>query len=211
MNKVLTALVGVLIVGGFCWLFPPVRVHSLKAVRDAQLEAGFDAAGFAERFWQEQLLPAAADAYAVTDVLAVWESSPEAVREQFGRTMGVSSSYVLLLRGTGRVLSVDDDQVELVLDPGEEVPRVVIPLGFVFGNAVRDCTGLLDPSDYPNAQEFNDIAAELNAIVETDVLPRLQEIAAVGTWIEFAGSTEITDEELDLNPIELVPILVKRK
>ena len=32
---------------------------------------------------------------------------------------------------------------------------MLIETGHIFGNAVRDGTGLLDVNDYPNSQEFN--------------------------------------------------------
>jgi len=85
----------------------------------------------------------------------------------------------------------------------------VIELGFVFGNAVRDATGLIKASDYPNAQEFNDISAALNSMVETNVLPQLQEMAKVGGRIQFVGCVEVGDEEMDLKPLKVVPIEVK--
>jgi predicted lipoprotein len=74
---------------------------------------------------------------------------------------------------------------------------------------VRDATGLIKASNYPNAQEFNDISAALNSIVETNVLPQLQRIAKVGGRIQFAGCVEVGEEESDLKSLKLVPILVK--
>ena len=85
----------------------------------------------------------------------------------------------------------------------------MIELGFVFGNAVRDATGLITASSYPNAQEFNDISAALNSMVEANVLPQLQQIAKVGDRIQFVGCAEVGDEDTDLKPLKLVPVMVK--
>ena len=123
--------------------------------------------------------------------------------------MGVGSSYYLFLRGDGRVVSADENHIGLSLKPDDDEAQVVIELDFVFGNAVRDAMGLIKPSSYANAQEFNDLAAALNNIVETSVLPQLQRIAKVGGRIRFAGCAEVGDEELDLKPLKLVPIKVE--
>lgn len=209
MKRFLPWLILLLVVGGLCCVFPPFRVHSLKEVRAAQAGQQFNAADFVGRFWSEKLLPATAKAADVEQVVAVIANSPTKVREQFGKTVGVSSSYFLFVRGAGRVVSANDDSIGLSLKAEGEVAEVLVPLGLVFGNAVRDGTGLLDPSAYPNAQEFNDISAALNSIVETNVLPQLQQMAKVGKRLQFAGCVEVADEESDLKPLKLVPISVK--
>jgi predicted lipoprotein len=192
-----------------CWVFPPFHIRSLKAVREAQANQQFNAAEFAARFWTEQLLPAADQAVDALTVLDKIASDPKSVREVYGRTVGVGSSYYLFLRGDGRVVSADDESIGLSLKPEGDEAQIVIELGFVFGNAVRDATGLIKPSDYPNAQEYNEVSASLNSIVETNVLPQLQRTAKVGTRIPFAGCVEVADEAMDLKPLKLVPIHVK--
>ena len=87
-------------------------------------------------------------------------------------------------------------------------PEVVLPVGLLFGNAVRDGTGLLNVNDYPNSQDFNDISQALNRIIETRVLPSLRERAKVGATVRFVGCTEIADESGDLRPLRVVPIQV---
>ncbi len=211
MKRYLPWLIALAVCVGLCWAFPPFRIRSLKAVRAAQRSAQFNASDFVGRFWSEKLLPATEQAADAKQVLALAASAPAKVREQFGRTVGVSSSYFLFVRGSGRVVSVSDDSIGLSLkQEGEgDTAEVVVPLGLVFGNAIRDGTGLLDSSAYPNAQEFNDVSAALNSIVETNVLPQLQQIAKVGKRVQFAGCVEVADEETDLQPLKLVPIAVK--
>lgn len=209
MNRAVSALVVVIFLAGLCWMFPPFRVRSLKSVREAQAGAQFNATDFVRGFWKEKLLPATAQAADVSKVLEAIAARPESVREQFGRTVGVSSSYFLFVRGAGPVVGVSEDSVDLAVTSTGDVADVSVPLGLVFGNAVRDGTGLLDSSSYPNAQEFNDISAALNSIVETNVLPQLQRMAMVGERIRFAGCVEVGDEEQDLKPLKLVPISVE--
>ncbi len=209
MKRFLPWLITLLFIVGLCCVFPPFRVHSLKAVREAQVSKQFNAAEFVGRFWGENLLPATDKAVDATQVVAAVASNPAKVREQFGFTVGLSSSYFLFVRGAGRVVSASDDSIGLALKPEGNTAEIVVPLGLVFGNAVRDGTGLLDSSSYPNAQEFNDISAALNSIVETNVLPQLQQMAKVGRRIQFAGCVEVADEEADLKPLKLVPITVK--
>jgi predicted lipoprotein len=208
MKRFLPWVVAAVIVSGFCWTFPLFHVRSLKDVRESQADAQFNAADFVGRFWVERLLPVTEQAVDVAKVLEAINAAPGTVREQFGRTVGVSSAYFLFVRGVGRVVSVSEDDIGLAVNTEGDTADVSVPLGLVFGNAVRDGTGLLDSSSYPNAQEFNDISAELNSIVETNVLPQLQQVAKVGSRVRFVGCVEVGDEEMDLKPLKLVPIVV---
>ncbi len=209
MKRFLPWLILAVVFGGMFWAFPPFHIRSLKQVKADIAGATFNPTNFVEQFWSAKLLPATEQAADAAKVLEAIVAGPQKVRDQFGRTVGVSSSYFLFLRGTGRVVRVDADNVGLSLKAEGSEAEIVVPLGLVFGNAVRDGTGLLNSSSYPNAQEFNDISAGLNHIVETQVLPDFQRLAAVGKRVQFAGCVEVADEETDLKPLKLVPISVK--
>lgn len=211
MKRLMPMFIALAVAGVMCLVFPPFHIRSLKTVREAQVNKKFNAPEFAAEFWTKELLPETAQATDARKVLEAINSDPTSVRKLFGRTVGVGSSYFLFLRGDGRVVSKDENNVELSLMPEGDEAQIVIELGFVFGNAVRDATGLIKPSSYPNAQEFNDISAALDGIVETNVLPQLQQIAKVGNRIHFVGCVEVGDEDTDLKPLKLVPIEVKEQ
>jgi predicted lipoprotein len=208
MKRFLPWLIAVIGLAGLCWVFPPFHVRSLKKVKAAIAGAQFNPAEFVEPFWSEKLMPATNQAAEATKVLAAIAASPDQAQKEFGRSVGISSTYYFFLRGTGRVVRVDDDSIGLSLKDAGDDADISVPLGPVFGDAVRDGTGLLNPSTYPNAQDFNGISAALDHIVETQVLPELQRIAKVGAKVRFAGCVEV-DDESDLKPLKLVPISVK--
>jgi predicted lipoprotein len=209
MKRFLPWLIALLLGGALCWSFPPFHIRSVKQVKAEIAGAQFNPTDFVAQFWIAKLLPAVTQAADATAVLAVIAASPQTVKEQFGRTVGVSSSYFLFLRGAGRVVTADADSIGLSLKPQGNEVDISVPLGLVFGNAVRDGTGLLDSSSYSNAQEFNDISAALNHIVETQVLPEFQRVAKVAAKVQFVGCAEVADEDSDLKPLKLSPISVK--
>jgi len=94
----------------------------------------------------------------------------------------------------------------MAITPGSTNAEVTLLAGLIFGDAVRDGTGLLNPSAYPNSQDFNDISAALDHLVETRVLPRLHQQAKIGAQISFAGCAEVDDEANDLMPLKVIPI-----
>jgi predicted lipoprotein len=208
MNKAITAPIVIVVLAGLCWLFPPFHIRSLKKVEEAIAGAQFNPTDFVKQFWSEKLLPATAKAAEVTNVMAAIAADPAKAQKEFGRSVGISSTYYFFIRGWARVISADDNSINLSLKDTEDGVGITVPLGPVFGDAVRDGTGLLNPSDYPNAQDYNGISAALDHIVETQVLPEFQKIAKVGAKVRFAGCVEV-DDPSGLKPLSLVPISVK--
>ena len=105
MNKFVTRFIAVLVVAGFCWIFPLFHLRSLTQVRAARAGQHFNATDFADRFWNEQLLPSLDRAAEARKVLAAIAGNPQKAQEQFGRSVGISSSYYFFLRGAGRVIT----------------------------------------------------------------------------------------------------------
>ena len=117
----------------------------------------------------------------------------------------MGDSYIYFLRGIGKVISISGDEISVGVSENATNAEIVLETGLIFGNTLRDGTGLLSASDYPDSQDFNDIASALNKIVGQRVLPKLRE-TKVGAKISFAGCAEVDDESADLHPLHVVPI-----
>ena len=87
--------------------------------------------------------------------------------------------------------------------------QVIIEIGPVFGNAIRDGSGLLDVSDFANAQDFNAISAEINRRVEEQVFPVLAANATVGATVHFVGGVDVADSEGAPSSLNLVPVIIE--
>ncbi len=189
--------------------FPLVHFVPLKQTQTQATQAEFNPTNFATAFWNDRLLKSLDRAADASQVLAALAADPQKARAQFGRKLGVSSSTLFFLRGTGHVVGLKKNSVALALKEGDDTADILLPTGLLFGNAVRDGTGLLDASAFPNSQNFNDLSTELNHIVETTLLPRLREQAKAGAKISFAGCAEVDDEETDVKPLKAIPVSLK--
>lgn len=197
---------GIALLGAVCWRFPLFHVVPLKNARHEQKASPFDAAKVAAAFWETKLLPETERAVEVKDLLAALAKDPVAARKQHGRTLGIGGATMFLVRGSGKVVEISDDAIVMALDGTDA--KVSLSVGLLFGNTVRDASGLLDVSAFPNSQEFNDISTQLNGIVETKVAPALREKAAVGKAIHFAGCAELEEgSKPDVLPV--IPIKVE--
>lgn len=210
-RKRLTTILAILVVAGIAGvLFPPIRLHSLSEVRARRQQESFKPREFAEALW-ESALPSALDrATEIEELIDLIRSDPAAAKARHSRTAELGNVYYYLVRGSGRVVSVDDGEVAIALsdDPGTE-PVLTLITAHIFGNAIRNGTGIADVSQFPNSQDFNDISLELNRLAESEVLAPLRGALSEGARVTFAGCAEIEDEDRDLAPLRIVPVVLE--
>ncbi len=202
-------LIAVAIAMAICWRFPLFHAVPLKAAIAKKSAATFDPAEFTEAFWTNQLLPSLTKAVNAKTLLPAIQADAAAAKTNYSRSVGMGESYFYFLSGTGRVIAVSDDEVSLAMNDSSTNTEISLQTGLLFGNALRDGTGLLNVNDYPNSQDFNGISEALNHIVETRVLPKLHDQAKVGSKISFVGCAEVDDESTDLKPLKVIPILTE--
>jgi len=199
-------MIAIVVAASVCWLFPLFHIVTLKTATAEKVAATFNATQFAETFWTNQLLPTLTKSSPVEALIPLIQTAPAAAKKKYSRGSGGGDSYFYFVAGTGKIVAVSDDEISIAVTAGSTNAEISLQTGLIFGNALRDGTGLLSPSDYPNSQDYNDISAALNHIVETRVQPKLRERAKIGAKISFAGCAEVNDESADLKPLKVIPI-----
>jgi predicted lipoprotein len=192
-------------------VFPPFHVHRLESAaglsngNSTALPAALDVRQYAQGFWNEKLVPASSQATEAGLVAAELARDPVQAANKYGRRSGLGGNALYFIRGAGRVLSVDRKGVWLVIE-GQGKVSVLLPFGPLFGNALRDATGLLNVKDF-SSFDFNALSTALNQIAETQVQPDLKR-AAVGKQLRFVGCAEATDDSGKLQ-LKVVPINIE--
>ena len=153
-------------------------------------------------------MKAANQASDVNEVLAAVRLDSRAARGRYGRTSGLGGSVYYFVSGAGKVIHRDKGAVTIHPDGGVADKTMVLDTGAIFGNGVRDGTGLLNVNDFPNSRDFNQLAEELNKLVEVRVLPALRE-ASLGSTIHFAGIAEVSQDAPASGPWHLVPVIAE--
>lgn len=190
------------------YFVPLFHVVSLTGAQEKAEAALFNAAEYVESFWSGPLLAATSNAVDASELLDAFEQDFEATAERFGHRLGLSGHSSYLVSGEGQIIAVEETAVTIALREGGPV-EVIIEIGPVFGNAIRDGSGLLNVSDFENAQDFNALSAELNILVEEQVLPSLVAGATVGDKLRFVGGVEVGDSGGAPAALTLVPVVVE--
>jgi predicted lipoprotein len=182
----------------------PVATSGAARTPDA-----FDATLAAAKFWHTDLPTAHGRAVELAKLAPAIRTNADAAKTQFAKAAGLGAAY-FFLRGSAKVVAREKNILRLA-PAGAESEIVVIRLGPVFGNTVRDGCGLLDVNAFPGLQEFNDLSAALNTLVEKNVLPLLREKAVVGATVNFVGCAEAPENAADAGEplLTIVPVRVE--
>jgi predicted lipoprotein len=193
-------------------VFPPFHVVSLRPIGGERASsasaAEFDEVNFARQFWESRLLPACGKASDLGPLLNDLRRDPGAAAKHHGRQAGIGGPAYYFVRGTGRVVAVEKSRVVVAVDGAEGT--VALRTGPVFGNVIRDGTGLLEVNSVPGLAEFNSISAELNRLVEAKVQPALKNLS-VGETLRFAGCAEAPENVGDGPLLVIVPVQAEAK
>ena len=193
-------------IGAIFWVWPPFRIVPLHQARTAKARGEFNAADYALKFWSERLGPTLSRAADANTFLNALRQDPKSAATEYGRTVGMSDTVYYLIGGTGTVFSVEASGVTVSLQNSEGEPDLLLKTGLLFGNTIRDATGLLNPSHFPNSQDFNEISTELNRIVEAKIIPRLKTGAVPGRRIRFVAAVELESEMEVGRPFKGTPL-----
>ena len=148
------------------YFLPLFHVVPLDQARQRAEGKAIDPAAFVDRFWTERLIPGATQAVDAAELVTAIGQDRKSARRAHGRSVGVGGAYYYFVAGTGRVISVEKDSVRLSLRDDQPLLQVSLEAGKIFGNAVRDGTGLLSINDFPNSQDFNALSSEINLRIE---------------------------------------------
>jgi predicted lipoprotein len=168
----------------------------------------FDAKEYAQTFWKDKLTPELSKAIELNNLVFLLKTNPNETFNKRSHALGIGNIRFFLVRGEGEVTFVNENDITVLIKSDTvQLPAKLIT-EYVFGNAVRDASGLLNINEFANMNDFNSISEELNNIVRTKVLPPIKANAKKGMKIQWVGAIELNREHFDLDDIEMVPIKI---
>jgi predicted lipoprotein len=135
--------------------------------------------------------------------------------DRYFNSMSIGNVRYGLLKLTGRVLSVNEDDVVVLTGSGDNQHTVKIATEYVYGNALRDASRLVDIKDFVNTTDLNKISEELNRKVRTKVLPAFKGTVKKGDSVICTGAIELNQTHAErsgthsLDDLEIIPVQCK--
>jgi len=202
MKKGLRYTLGICISGMV--IYGSVYFQPLDEKLAEENEITFDAKSYVDGIWEKDLFAVYDSAMDLTMLMDQLYREPELTFKQEAKALGVGNIGYFKVKGEGRVLSVNENNVMLLV--GDQ--RVEIETEFIFGNAIRDASGLIQINDYDRTSDFNLISEMINDKIRKEVIPNFRARVEEGNTVIFKGAIELNKTILDLSQPEVIPVSI---
>ena len=183
--------------------FNSVYFKKLDEIKAARTSKQFDAVAYAQHFWTKKLLPNLDKAVNIDTLVRLIDTDTARAFDTYSHALGIGNLRYFLISGSGLVTAIDSDDVYVLTTGGQSVK---IATEYIFGNAVRDGSGLIDINDFINTMDFNNVSAEINNIIRKEVLPQFKASVKKGNQVLFTGAIELNRQHVKLESMELIPV-----
>lgn len=188
--------------------YKSVFIAKLSELQTVEPKA-FDVPAFVARLWDGPLPTRLDSAVSLDGLQAAIKSDPGAAFNTYFNSMSIGNIRYGLVKLTGKVVAVNDDEVTVVAGNSKEPVTVKIATEYVYGNAIRDASRLVDIKDFVNTTDLNSISEELNKRVRNVVLPPFKSKVKKDDTITCVGALELNEAHYSLNDLEIIPIQCK--
>jgi predicted lipoprotein len=205
MSKVLKNVIGIIILGVVA--YNSVYFKKLDEVKKGDSKNTLDAKAYANSFYQEKILKSTDKSIEINELTEKLKTNPDETFKQFAHSLGIGNIRYFLVKATGKVTKINENTIDIQVD-GKPYS---VATEFIFGNAVRDASGIITMTTFDNTMDFNNVSSELNEIIRNKVVPELKKKATLGSQISLIGAIELNQKHLKLNEIEIIPIVLSNE
>ncbi|MEZ4883987.1 MAG: DUF2291 domain-containing protein [Chitinophagales bacterium] len=203
MNKAIKYIIGVSIAA--IVMSNSVYFRPLDEKLAEGKEVKFDAKSYVEGIWVKDLLSVYNSSTDITTLINQLQKDPNTTFKQEAQALGIGNIGYFKVKGEGTVLEVNENNVLLQVG---ELP-VEIETEFIFGNAVRDASGLIKINDYDQTSDFNSISESINDKIRQKIIPDFRAKVKKGNTVKFEGALELNKAHLNLNKPEIIPVSIQ--
>lgn len=206
MNKYLKYSLLLLIIALLA--YKSVYFKKLNELRSKATET-FDAVAFTKQLWDDKLPGRLDSSIELTSLIKAITTNPDAAFETYSHAIAVGSYRYAMVKTTGQAVQVNEDDLLLQIPFADSLLHVKVATEFVYGNAIRDASNLLQVKDFPKTTDLNRISEELNKRVRTIVLAPFKKVVKNGNTIVVTGAIEINKKHINWNELEIIPVRIQ--
>jgi predicted lipoprotein len=168
----------------------------------------FNAKDYVGGIWDMKVLPLLKEKPTdVETIVAAIAKDPDGAGKQYGHRAGDGQPWTYLVKGEGKVKSVDvasrHGTMVVDTDKGGQAIEVVLQIGpVVFGTALRDALPFVSFGDFVNQIDYAEVSRVLNDKAISAARGSLDFTHAAGRTVTFAGAATAPSEG---NPLTVTP------
>jgi predicted lipoprotein len=211
-RKLAAAGVVVVVLAIYVIVSPPWVVESIGAANSGSAVAGSQNLSpdkYVAAIWSSKVLPAVKkSAVDLPTLLADLRKDRAGTAKRFGHYSVLDAPPAFLVKGTGRVVSVDTlsliSKAGIALGSGTK-PDVFIQIGpIISGTDVRDALPFVNFNQFVNQVQYGEVAIAFNSKVRESALAKVDLAKLKGKHVTFTGAFTLSQsKQILITPITL--------
>lgn len=165
--------------------------------------AEFDFSTYADSLYNKGILKQN-NSLELSQLLTNYDKNIDTTFTKFGNRLGIGNSAFFMVNGSGKIIEKSENGFKVLTDKNIIVN---IETKFLFGNAIRDASGLVKLTDFKNNKEFNKLSEALNTIIREKAIPAQIAKIKTGDAIKFRGTLKLSKKTklaLIVYPVEIL-------
>lgn len=180
-----------------------VYFKKLSDIKKAQKES-FDFKAFADSIYYKGILKSK-KTIALTNLIASIKTNQEAAFTKHGNRLGIGNSAYFMIKSTGKIIDIKDG-IYTIADEKNGV--VFVDTKYIFGNDLRDASGLVKLTDFKTNAQFNKVSESLNEVVRNEI-PKQTKNVKIGDSISFSGAIKLNKKQTLFTDLLIIPSQIK--
>lgn len=181
-----------------------VYFKKLSEVRNANKEH-FDFKAYADSIYYKGILKSK-KVIPLSQLISMVNKDQEKTFKKYGNRLGIGNSAYFMIKGSGRIIDIKDG-LYTIADENNGV--IFIDAKYIFGNALRDASGLVKLTDFKTNAQFNKVSEALNDIVRNEVIPNEVKKVKIGDSISFLGAIKLSKKQTLFTDLLIIPSQIK--
>jgi len=136
--KYIIAIVIIIVVA-----YNSVYFKKLDEVKAAATAKEFNATQYSQNFWTNKLIPNLNKATDLNQLTAMLSGDATKTFDTYSHALGIGNLRYFLVKGKGEVTAINDNALAVSLKSDTSQQTITIETEYIFGNEVRDATGLI--------------------------------------------------------------------
>ena len=182
-----------------------VYFKKLSEVRN-QKQSSFDFKTFADSLYYQGILKTN-HAVELSQLMVLAQSNPDSAFKAYGNRLGIGNSAYFMVKGSGKVIEKHGDGLKVVTDTNTVF---FVDTKYIFGNAIRDASGLVKLTDFKTNADFNKLSEALNTIIREKAIPEDLKSINIGDEITVSGATKLSKAQDKPQELSILPVKISK-
>ncbi len=203
MKKLFKVFLYALIIG--LVLYNSVSISKLSGLKN-EVPDKFDATAYAQLLWKNRMQGKLDSAVELSTLIKEVEANQQMALDKYGNALGIGNYRYVLVKAIVNVTEIKADELQVKYQFENKQIDAVLATEYIYGNAVRDASGLVTVKDFSNTDDLNGISEAMNDKIRKEVLPSFKKAIQKGQKVQLVAAIELNKAFVKWNGLELIPI-----